>query len=89
MIESGLEDEIRWLINKGAKREMQAFNSIGYQEWFDCFQGKTNRDKTIELIKQHTRNYCKRQLTFLKTIKNINLCSLNEAEKTIRSFLND
>lgn len=89
MIEDGLDQEVENLINLGATRDMQAFNSIGYQEWFDYFEGKTTKEETINLIKQHTRNYCKRQLTFLKTIKDIDLCSLNDAEKKIRSFLND
>ena len=89
MLEMGLENEIRNLISQGATRDMQAFNSIGYKEWFDYFEGKESKEKTIELIKQHTRNYCKRQLTFLKTIKNIDLCSLTEAENKIRRFLND
>ena len=89
MIEMGLESEISALIKKGATRNMQAFNSIGYQEWFDYFDGKVDKKTTIDLIKQHTRNYCKRQLTFLKTIKQLELCDLSQAEKKIRSFLND
>lgn len=89
MLEMGLENEIKTLISKGAKKEMQAFNSIGYKEWFDYFEGNQSKEQTIELIKQHTRNYCKRQLTFLKTIKNIDLLTINEAEEKIRSFLND
>ena len=89
MIAMGLEDEITNLIKKGATRDLQAFNSIGYQEWFDYFEGKTDKESTINLIKQHTRNYCKRQLTFLKTINNIELLTIDVAEQNIRSFLND
>ncbi len=89
MIEMGLEDEIRTLVSQGATKDMQAFNSIGYKEWFEYFEGNQSKEKTIDLIKQHTRNYCKRQLTFLKTINNINLLTLSEAEEKIRSFLND
>lgn len=89
MLEMGLEQEVKNLISLGATRDMQAFNSIGYKEWFDYFEGKIDKQTTIDLIKQHTRNYCKRQLTFLKTIKDINLCSLTEAEDKIRRFLND
>lgn len=89
MISMGLENEIRELINIGATRDMQAFNSIGYKEWFNYFDGIIDKETTIDLIKQHTRNYCKRQLTFLKTINNIELLPLSEAEERIRSFLND
>jgi len=89
MLKMGLYEEIQGLIAKGAKREMQAFNSIGYKEWFDHFEGKTDKSQVVELIKQHTRNYCKRQLTFLKTIKNITLCDVREAEKIATKFLED
>ena len=89
MIEMGLENELKNLIEQGATRDMQAFNSIGYKDWFDYFEGKQDYKTTIELIKQHTRNYAKRQLTFLKTIKGIDICPLNEAEEKIRRFLND
>ena len=89
MINKGLENEIINLISQGATRDMQAFNSIGYQEWFDYFEGKNDKQTTIDLIKQHTRNYCKRQLTFMKTIQNLELCDIVKAEEKIRSFLND
>lgn len=87
MIKEGLEEEIKQLIENGATRDMQAFNSIGYKEWFDYFENKTTKQQTIELIKQHTRNYCKRQLTFLKTIKNLPLCTVKQAEEKITNFL--
>lgn len=89
MIDLGLEDEVKSLINQGATKDMQAFNSIGYKEWFDYFEGKIDKETTINLIKQHTRNYCKRQLTFLKTMNKIDLLTIDEAEQKIRSFLND
>ena len=89
MLEMGLFEEIEELINQGAKREMQAFNSIGYKEWFDFLEGKIDISQVIDLIKQHTRNYCKRQLTFLKTIKNITLCDVRTAEKIAVEFIED
>lgn len=89
MIKNGLENEFKTLLKQGATRQMQAFNSIGYKEWFDYFEGKTNKETTINLIKQHTRNYCKRQLTFLKTINKVDLCTIDDAEQKIRRFLND
>lgn len=89
MIADGLEEEVSNLIKIGAKREMQAFNSIGYKEWFDYFEGTIDKRTTIDLIKQHTRNYCKRQLTFLKTINGVEMLKLDEAKNRIEEFLND
>lgn len=87
MIESGLENEVKGLINKGATKDMQSMTAIGYKEWFDYFEGKLNLNETIDLIKQHSRNYCKRQLTFLKSINNLELLTLNQAREKIKEFL--
>lgn len=89
MIELGLEEEVKNLIKSGATRNMHSTNSIGYKEWFDYFDGKQSYDDTIKLIKQHSRNYCKRQLTFLKTIDNLVFCKKTEAEEKIKEFMND
>ncbi len=87
MIACGLEKEVKSLINLGAKNNMQSMQAIGYKEWFNYFNGKNDLKTTINYIKQHTRNYCKRQLTFLKTIKGIEFCSLNDAKSKIKEFL--
>lgn len=89
MLESGLEEEVKTLIDAGATVDMQAFNSIGYKEWFEYFNGAQTKEQTISLIKQHNRNYCKRQLTFLKTINDVKLLKIQEAEQEIERFLND
>ena len=52
-------------------------------------QGEIDYDKCVELIKQHTRNYCKRQLTFMKTMPKLKLLQLKEAQIEIEEFLND
>lgn len=89
MIELGLEEEVSLLIKQGATRNHQAMTSIGYKEWFDYFDKIKTKQETIDLIKQHTRNYCKRQLTFLKTIKQVKLLTINEAKNKVEEFLND
>ncbi len=87
MIALGLENEVKNLIKNGANSSMQSMTAIGYKEWFDYFNGNVNLVDTINLIKQHTRNYCKRQLTFLKKIPNIKLCNKENAINMIESFL--
>lgn len=66
MINDGLEKEMRCLINKGYGYHLQSMKAIGYKEWFDYFEGKIDRDETIRLIKQHSRQYAKRQYTWFK-----------------------
>ena len=89
MLSMGLEDEVKKLVDSGATKDTQSTTSIGYREWFDYFEGNQSKERTIELIKQHTRNYCKRQLTFMKTMPKIKMETLDNAEKIIKDFLND
>ncbi len=89
MIDAGLEDEIKHLVNSGVKEGMQSVLSIGYKEWFAYLNKLQGREETINLIKQHTRNYCKRQLTFLKTISNLEMCDYATAQTKIENFLKE
>ena len=61
MIKNGLEDEVKQL---SEFRNLNALNSVGYREFFDYFDGKTSKEKAIELIKRNSRRYAKRQLTW-------------------------
>ena len=63
MQEQGLENEAKLLI---PFKQLNALQTVGYRELFDFFEGKTTREKAFELIKQNSRNYAKRQLTWFK-----------------------
>lgn len=47
-------------------KHLQPLQTVGYQEIFDAIDGKTTREQAIELIKQNTRQYAKRQMTWFK-----------------------
>ncbi len=87
MLRLGLLDEVLTLKEQGAEESWQSMQAIGYKEWFSYFSGENSQEDVINLIKQHSRNYCKRQLTFLKTIKGLKFCSIKEAEQLIKEFL--
>ena len=38
--------------------------SVGYREFFDYFDGRISLEQAVELVKQHSRNYAKRQITW-------------------------
>ncbi len=63
MIQDGLIDEVKSVIHFKSNPALQ---TVGYKEIFDFLEGKYSRDEAIELIKQHTRNYAKRQLTWFR-----------------------
>jgi len=75
MLEAGLYEEAALLYDKyGALLELEhipALQSVGYQELFQYLDGKIDFSTAINLIKQHTRNYAKRQLTFFKNRLNV------------------
>ena len=83
MIKAGLLKEVKSLINH---KEKNALQTVGYKELFDYMEGKTNIDNAIELIKQNTRRYAKRQLTWFRKDKEINWFKPNQKEEII-SFI--
>ncbi len=63
MIAAGLEAEARALL---PYRDYPALRTVGYEEWFAFFDGKISREEVIDKIKQHSRNYAKRQATWFR-----------------------
>jgi tRNA dimethylallyltransferase len=63
MMETGLLEEVKTLEKY---KHLNALQTVGYRELFDYLDGKESLEKAIELIKQNTRHYAKRQLTWFK-----------------------
>ncbi|MBS1520070.1 MAG: tRNA (adenosine(37)-N6)-dimethylallyltransferase MiaA [Bacteroidetes bacterium] len=68
MVEHGLVEEVRSLL---PYRHLNALNTVGYSELFDYFENKTDLDTAISLIKQNTRRFAKRQLTWFRKDKDV------------------
>lgn len=67
MIKNGLIDEVDQLIKMGYK-DCKSLQAIGYKEILDYFNGKISLTDATDKIKQHTRNYAKRQITWFKSV---------------------
>ena len=80
MIKNGLEDEVKQLTEF---RNLNALNSVGYREFFDYFDGKTSKEKAIELIKRNSRRYAKRQLTWWGKDKDIKWFRADQVKEII------
>lgn len=63
MMEAGLLDEVKGLVSY---KQMNALQTVGYAELFDYLEGKISFSEAVELIKIHTRQYAKRQVTWFK-----------------------
>lgn len=70
MLERGLEQEAKSLFDKYGKIS-SLMHTIGYQEFAEYFDGNISREQAIENIKQNTRRYAKRQLTWFRKNENI------------------
>lgn len=71
MIADGLEDEVRQLQSRGLTSEYISMKGLGYREWFPYFEGECTKEEVIEAIKQNTRHFAKRQLTWFRREKDI------------------
>lgn len=65
MVEQGLIDETKFLLKKHG-RIKNFICTIGYQEILTYLDGETTLDEALEKLKQHSRNYAKRQLTWFR-----------------------
>ncbi len=66
MLEAGLENEILAALKKGVSDEHQCFKAIGFRQLAEFFNGEISKDEAIEKIKQESRRYAKRQLTWMR-----------------------
>lgn len=78
MISRGLIEEVQGLMNKGYSRTINALNTVGYKEVFQFFEGTLTRGEMARLIKQNTRHYAKRQLTWFRADKRVRWIPVNQ-----------
>jgi tRNA dimethylallyltransferase len=71
MIEEGLVDEVRSLLQRGFTPDMKAMRSIGYRQICGYLAGEFTFDEAVNMIKRDSRRYAKRQLTWFNSDKEI------------------
>lgn len=86
MLKKGLVEEVQDLKNAGVSRECQSMKAIGYKEVYAYLDGEITYEKMVEEIKQHSRNYAKRQFTFLRGMENINYIQVENFNDTIKEI---
>ncbi|MBH9965351.1 tRNA (adenosine(37)-N6)-dimethylallyltransferase MiaA [[Bacillus] enclensis] len=65
MVEEGLIEEVQTLYNQGV-HNVQSVQAIGYKEIYEYLEGRISFDRAIETLKQNSRRYAKRQLTWFR-----------------------
>ena len=76
MMESGLVDEVKSLIDMGIDKNNQCMQGIGYKETFDALISG-DLSGLSDLIKINSRHYAKRQITFFKRLEGLNYVNSN------------
>ncbi len=71
MVENGLVDEVKHLVNLGYADSIISMQGIGYKEILEYLRNNSTLEQAIENIKQGTRRYAKRQITWFKRINDI------------------
>lgn len=85
MVKQGFLDEVKSLL---PYRHLNALNTVGYSEIFDYLDGKIDLKTAIENIKQNTRRFAKRQLTWFRKDKDFHWIEVNEnLHKTLLEYL--
>ena len=84
MFEEGLLNEVEYVIKKyNLTSENQSMKAIGYREFFDYFQNNKSLDEVKEKIKQDSRNYAKRQITWFKTMPKANFFEIENIDNIL------
>jgi tRNA dimethylallyltransferase len=80
MFENGLLFEVKKLLEKGYTSDMNALQTVGYQEVFKYFKGEFTYDEMVHFIKQNSRHYGKRQLTWFRKDERIKWFNAREEQ---------
>ena len=83
MMEQGLLDEVKSVYQK---RHLNSLNTVGYKELFDYLDGKCTLDQAVEQIKINTRQYAKRQMTWLRKNNDYQWFTIDETDEIFNTL---
>ena len=92
MVEQGLEQEVRMLLERGFHAQLKSMQAIGYRHMVNYLPGKWSFAKTLELLARDTRHYAKRQYTWFKKDQKIRWfqsAQRDEIFRYITTYLNE
>ena len=80
MIDEGLVEEVKVLLDAGFGPDLQALQTIGYREVIQCLAGEVDEVSMAELIRRNTRRYAKRQLTWFRRYEGFHWIEIGQTE---------
>jgi tRNA dimethylallyltransferase len=87
MFAAGWPEEVRELLSQGVRKTAPAFRAIGYQSIVDLIQGRLGEEEAKTRIALETRQYAKRQRTWLRSEPHANVVTAQSATQAIYECL--
>ena len=84
MLQQGLLEEIRLLLQRGVPRSCTAMQAIGYKEFLEAMDGRCTLEEAAALVQQSSRRYAKRQLTWFRRNENIHWLCRSQTDESDR-----
>lgn len=93
MVKNGLVEEVKSLLNMGYSKNLVSMQGIGYKEIVLYIEGNITLEEAVEMIKQETRRFAKRQLTWFRKEKEVTFINYEDfdfdKEKVLEFMIND
>lgn len=86
MLQQGLVDEVKGLLDKGYSDQLVSMQGLGYKEIASYLRGDLNYDEAVELLKRDTRRFAKRQLSWFRRMKAIDWYDLTDSHNEDKVF---
>lgn len=86
MLADGLETEVR---NLGLLKQLNSLNTVGYKEFFGYFDGDTDYEETVRLIKRNSRHYAKKQLSWFRRDPDIHWFHPEDKENILACLISE
>jgi len=89
MAKNGLIEEVKGLLANGCSKDLKSFQALGYKEVCEYLDGKWSKEEMVAELKKRTRNFSKRQMTWLKRFKDVKWFSPPVDSREILDYIND
>ena len=78
MIDGGLVNEVKEILDKGYNKDLISMLGLGYKEIIKYLEGKYTLEEAIYILKRDTRRFAKRQLTWFRRIEDVSWYDIGE-----------
>lgn len=78
MLEEGLLDEVKALMDEGYDKNLVSMQGLGYKEIISYHNGEISLDEAVYILKRDTRHFAKRQLTWFRHEKDVTMINKND-----------